>query len=133
MCNELHMEKESDPRPIPSFGIGYKLFTKRGEELYPLAVQFSTNIYLKTDSRIEWTENRWRVSGSYGFCFFTNLKEAKRCMYAWKTSQCYNGDTIVLRKIKYGLGLGSCLETNILNGIIPFRIALCKWFKVLLD
>ena len=123
MCNVFH--KDGNPKPIPSYGKGYKLFSnEEGCQLCSCEA-----IYQKQseDGWIEWIPSFY--SNYEGFCFFRRKRDAIRALKMWKRGTKFPNTEAVVKEIEYEMGIGECDEYLFVGGII-WRIALTKKFRM---
>jgi len=116
MCNHLH----DDSKPIKQSGIGWKVFTKIGNEYYTMAqplVKFNNE-----------EKNIWNEKGSNigdGFCFLLSKHSAEKLRKVWMDPKC------VIKRIRFSKGLGRHIENGIASHC-PISMALCKEFEIIL-
>jgi len=129
MCNKIIYDANwLEPKSIPSFGIGYKVFELHDKKIRGImGAQYVERI----DKWIEWENNLSNSTspGREGFCFFTIKREAERMLRGWNKYDNQIQNCIIM-PIEYREGIMSRLEPNILNGKI-YKIALCKQFKII--
>jgi len=132
MCNEIiYDDNWLEPKSIPSFGIGYKVFELHDKKIRGImGVKYEE----RKDGWIEWIEHLSNSTspGREGFCFFTTKKEVKRMLKDWnKLNTLFNyKEKYDIMPIEYREGVMSRLENNIISGN-TYRIALCKQFKII--
>jgi hypothetical protein len=112
-----------DHKPIKAEGFGYKIFSRREKSGNPVSL-CDRRAYISDSEWIKWG---WGPGGggAVGFCFFTNLREAKRSLNLWKPCGWEH-----IRKIQYKGGLGKHIERGFISGK-NIAIALCQSFKIL--
>lgn len=136
MCQKLHREVSAEPRAIPSFGIGYKIFKQHPQvetEYHPmLKGNYQGGDPIK--DWIKWLQPYYSNEHSEeGFCFFRTEHEAKQALSNWIK---YTGGLAHLRskdycikRIRYRGGLGEITERLFLRHH-PMRMCLCKEFII---
>lgn len=117
MCNKIHRDQTF--QEIPEEGKGWKLF-QIGSRYTIRPLCDGGKKYCKDD--LGWVN--WKDIydiDTYGFCFFTDLEEAKRCAMSF-------GGPLILVPINYEKGLGSHIERESMCG--AFKISIAKRFSL---
>lgn len=122
MCNSVHAES----KPIPSFGIGYKLVRDRGGKLYTLVF---CRRYIQDQSGYTYWDTAQACEIGEGFCFFRSLKEAEKALRVWivETNGCITKDIKII-KIFYEGGIEEHKEESFC-GELSWNVSLCKRWK----
>jgi hypothetical protein len=128
MCNYSH----DGAMKIKEYGIGYKLFrNERG------TISLTGAVYCSKSEWVDWVD----IFNSsihyleadperYGFCFFKNLKEARKALKDWERETDTSNN--VIGKIKYRKGIGEHLEAGFIQKPVPVCIARSfKFLKVI--